>query len=108
MLILSEILVNMAASDLQQRLERIVGKSNVLIEKYRQLLALKQSAEQRVADLERENEQLRAKLEKSERENHYLRTARTMAATPEQVSEARIMITRLVRDIDKCITQLNT
>ncbi len=98
----------MVASDLQQRLERIVGKSNVLIERYRRLLELKQSAEQRVAELERENEQLRAKLERCEQDNFYLRTARGLASTPEQVSEARIMITRLVRDIDKCITQLNT
>ena len=51
---------------------------------------------------------MRGELERLERENHYLRTARVLAADSEQASEARIMITRLVRDIDKCITQLNT
>ena len=98
----------MMASELQQRLERIVGKSTVLVEKYRQLLELKQGAETRLAELERENEQLRADVERLKRENEYLRTARVLASDPEQVSQARIMITRLVRDIDKCITQLNT
>lgn len=96
------------ASELQQRLERIVGKSTVLVEKYRQLLELKQGADVRLADLERENEQLRADVERLKRENEYLRTARVLASDREQVSQARIMITRLVRDIDKCITQLNT
>lgn len=96
------------ATDLQQRLNRIVGKSNVLVEKYRQLLALKQSADEQVECLKRENEQLLADKQRLERENHYLRVARTMSATPEQLSEARLMINRLVRDIDKCISQLNT
>ena len=98
----------MMANDLQQRLERIVGKSNVLVEKYRQLLILRQSSEERLAATESENERLRGEVERLERENLYLRTARAIASTPEQVSEARLMINRLVRDIDKCITQLNT
>ncbi|MBR6284842.1 MAG: hypothetical protein IKR25_11210 [Muribaculaceae bacterium] len=98
----------MMASELQQRLERIVGKSTVLVEKYQQLVQRLQSAEERVAALECENEQLRKDLERAQRDNQYLRTVRTLASTPEQVSEARLMLNRLVRDIDKCITQLNT
>ncbi|MBQ7691912.1 MAG: hypothetical protein IJT30_12090 [Muribaculaceae bacterium] len=98
----------MTATELQERLERIVGKSTVLVEKYRQLRAKLQSAEERVAALERENEQLKAELERAQRESFYLRTARTLATTPEQVSDVRLMINRLVRDIDKCIKQLNT
>ena len=98
----------MAATELQQRLERIVSKSTVLVEKYQQLRARLQSAEERIAALERDNEQLRGELERAQRESHYLRTARTLATTPEQVSDVRLMINRMVRDIDKCITQLNT
>lgn len=96
------------ATDLQQRLERIVGKSNVLVEKYRQMLMLKQSADEKIALLESDIEQLRAQVEQLERENQYLRVARTMSSTPEQLSESRMIINRLVRDIDKCISQLNT
>ena len=96
------------ATDLQQRLDRIVGKSNILVEKYQKLLALKKSADEQVEQLKREREQLLIDKERLERENHYLRVARTMSATPEQLGEARLMINRLVRDIDKCISQLNT
>ncbi|MBO4870612.1 MAG: hypothetical protein J5565_01350 [Muribaculaceae bacterium] len=96
------------ATDLQQRLNRIVGKSNVLVEKYQQLLASKQVLDEQLEQLRHDNEALRVEKEKLERENHYLRVARTMSSTPEQLSEARLMINRLVRDIDKCISQLNT
>ncbi len=96
------------ATDLQQRLERIVGKSNVLVEKYRQLLMLKRNAEQKLAQQEQDLQQLRAEVERLERENQYLRVARTLSATPDQLSESRMIINRLVRDIDKCISQLNT
>lgn len=96
------------ANDLQQRLDRIVGKSNILVEKYQKLLALKQSADEQVEQLKREREQLLVEKQRLERENQYLRVARTMSSTPEQLGEARLMINRLVRDIDKCISQLNT
>lgn len=96
------------ATDLQQRLDRIVGKSNVLVEKYRQLLVLKESAEAKIAVQEERLQQLQAQVEQLERENQYLRMARTMAVTPDQMNESRMIINRLVRDIDKCISQLNT
>ncbi|MBO7608687.1 MAG: hypothetical protein J6S96_00595 [Muribaculaceae bacterium] len=96
------------ATDLQQRLNRIVSKSNVLVEKYQQLLVLKQSAEEKLDQKQQEIEQLRQQVERLERENQYLRVARTLSTTPEQLSESRMIINRLVRDIDKCISQLNT
>lgn len=96
------------ASELQERLNRIVGKCNVLVERYQNVLAQKGDAEERLAQATEENERLRLEVEHLKRENEFLRIAHSVASSPEQVARTRATITRLVRDIDKCITQLNT
>ena len=96
------------ASELQERLNRIVGKSNVLVERYQSVLAQKTDVEERLAQAVELNERLKLEVEHLKRENEFLRIAHTVAASPDQVAHVRATITRLVRDIDKCITQLNT
>ena len=96
------------ASELQERLNRIVGKSQVLVERYQNLLVQYSDMEERLARTTDVNERLKLEVERLKRENEFLRIAHTVAATPEQVAHTRATITRLVRDIDKCIKQLNT
>lgn len=94
------------ASDLQNTLRRIAGKSEILIEKYRALTAEKRKVEAANEELRSRNESLRKEVETLRRENEYLRLARTISATPEQAQANRSRIAKIVRDIDKCISQL--
>lgn len=95
------------ANELQQTLARIINKSNILVEKYHAL----EEANQALAS---DNERLMNEIEQMKRENElikqeitYLKMARVIAPTHEDVDKARTTISTLVRDIDKCIAQLN-
>lgn len=95
------------ASELQETLARIVTKSKVLVDKYHVLNAEKERLEQVVAQLLSEMEVLKKENEKLSTDNHYLTMARHFVPNSEKAAEAKKMISSLVRDIDKCISQLN-
>lgn len=94
------------ASDLQNVLQRIANKSDVLLEKYRVLVDEKKSLEEEISALRSEKADMQLMLQKLRQENEYLRLARTMAATPQQLEQNKVRIAKMVRDIDKCISQL--
>lgn len=88
-------------------LQRLSQKSNLLAQKY-------YAAKEEVAKVREENENLQqeksemqVELEKLRLENEYLRVSHKIAPTPEDVKTSRKMIAELVRNIDKCISQLN-
>ena len=95
------------ASELQETLARIVTKSKVLVDKYHVLNAEKERLEQVVAQLQSEVDVLKKENEKLSTDNHYLTMARHIVPNSEKAAEAKKMISSLVRDIDKCISQLN-
>ncbi len=95
------------ASELQDTLSRIVNKSNILIEKYRVLHAEKEELEVQLEVLKEDFEKLRKENETLKQQNEYLTMARNIAPDPEKAAQARSVISSLVRDIDKCISQLN-
>ena len=95
------------ASELQETLARIVTKSKVLVDKYHVLNAEKERLEQVVAQLQSEVEVLKKENEKLSTDNNYLTMARHFVPNSEKAAEAKKMISSLVRDIDKCISQLN-
>lgn len=95
------------ASELQETLARIVTKSKVLVDKYHVLNAEKERLEQVVAHLQSEVDVLKKENEKLSTDNHYLTMARHFVPNSEKAAEAKKMISSLVRDIDKCISQLN-
>ena len=95
------------ANELQQTLARIINKSNILVEKYHAQQdinkALANEKKQLLEDIEqmkKENEAMRNQLE-------YLKMARVIAPNIDNVTDARELISKLVQDIDKCISQLN-
>lgn len=94
------------ASDLQNTLRRVVNKSEILFEKYQALMAEKRKVDEANEELRSRNDDLKKEVEQLRRENEYLRLARSISSTPEQASENRAKISKLVRDIDKCISQL--
>lgn len=95
------------ASQLQDSLSRIVNKSAIMMEKYRQLLSRNETMSQQLEEQQALVVSLREQVEQLQRENEYLKLAHTLAPTPESIAHGRKVIAKIVRDIDKCISQLN-
>lgn len=94
------------ATDLHSTIERILSKSSVLVEKYHALETEKVNAEQEIKRLQNEVLALRKEVEILRQDNEYLRIARSIAPSFEQLAESKSIINQLVRDVDKCISQL--
>lgn len=95
------------ASDLQQTLERISRKALHLTERYE---AIRQKLAQTQAQLDERDKLiagLRAEIETLSRENDYLKVVTTAHHSRADVERSRAVISRLVRQIDKCINELN-
>lgn len=95
------------ANELQQTLARIINKSNILVEKYHALERFNAELMSEKEQLVEEIEQLKRAHELLQQENEYLKMARVVAPDLKDVDNARATISTLVRDIDKCIAQLN-
>lgn len=94
------------ASELQDTLKRLIGKSEVLIEKYNVLKAEKEAVDEENAKLKADIDRLKMRVEALEQDCEYLRIARTVSANREELERNRVMLGKLVQDIDKCISQL--
>lgn len=94
------------ASDLHNILQRIANKSDVLIEKYQTLSADKKLVDEENEQLKSDNKKLLAEIQRLRQENEYLRLARNVASSYDQIEQNKAKISKLVRDIDKCISQL--
>jgi len=95
------------AESLSEIFERLLSKQQVLVERYRLLENKLDAAEQEKAALENTVRQQQARMEKLEMDNEYLRIARRIAPDDDALDKSRALIAKLVRDVDKCIEQLN-
>lgn len=91
---------------LQQTIERVSTKAQVLVEKYGALLKAKEEADRRIAELEREVEEQRKSIERLTAERDYLQIATTIAPNRKTVERSRAILSGLVREIDRCIADL--
>lgn len=96
------------ASELRDTLQRLQHKSEVLIEKYHALSQQCQQLTQQLTQQQERCQQLEQKVQRLQSENEYMRMAHAVAPTPQAVQQSRAMIARIVRDIDRCIAQLNS
>lgn len=96
------------ASDLRQRLDRIAGKARLLSGRYQAALEGKVAAEQRVAELEATIAEQQGEIERLRLELEYQRIATTLAPSREDLDRSRAVLSGLVREIDKCIDELNS
>lgn len=94
------------AVNLHETLDRLRSKSDVLIARYKALAAEKENVAQQNIELQNTIISLRKQLEQATRENEYLKLARSISLNNEDLTKSRATIARLVRDIDKCISQL--
>ena len=95
------------AVDLQKRLDSLTNKAQLLLKRYAMLeeenAAMKQKINELEATLSRQNRELTDK----NRQIEQLQVMGVLAPTREDIEKSRAFLTGLVRDIDKCINELN-
>lgn len=95
------------AGELQKKIDRVNTKTQLLLDRYTILLQRRESDLAQIAKLQAEIETLRKENGRLQQENDFLKIATTIAPTRNDVNSTRELLTRLVREIDKCITDLN-
>lgn len=94
-------------SDLQQTLMRIGRKVESLTERYNALLAEKRKADAIISQMEKQilsrDEEIRILKSRVE----YLTVVTTAIPNRDDVEKSRAKISELVREIDRCITELS-
>ena len=95
------------AGDLQKRLDSLTNKAQLLLKRYAMLeeenTAMKQKINELEATLSRQNRELTDK----NRQIEQLQVMGVLAPTREDIEKSRAFLTGLVRDIDRCINELN-
>lgn len=95
------------ADQLEQSLARITEKSRFLIERYKTVSVREKEASRRVAELEKELAEARKTIQRLTVENEYLTVASNFAPDRDSREHARSVIADLVREVDRCIADLN-
>ncbi len=94
------------AESLSEIFERLLAKQQILLERYYVLENKLKAADDKVKQLESETMKQKARIEKLEMDNEYLLMVRQVAPDRETLKKGHDLITKLVRDVDKCIEQL--
>lgn len=94
------------AETLQQKLDQIQKKSELLVTRYSVLMAEKVNVENQNIELNELIEKLKQELEECRTENKHLKTARVISTTEEELSKNKAILSKMVREVDKCIAQL--
>ena len=95
------------ASDLQQTLQRISRKAESLTELYKEVLRGKKTAEARVKELELEVTRRDEEIRQLKSRIEYLTVVTTAIPDRKDVERSRATLSRLVREIDRCISELS-
>ena len=97
----------MPSMELKDRLQNMAQKVDSLRRKYvallnerKELTRKVESQSLEIAKLEKEVNQLRI-------DNEFLRVAHSVPSNPEAVANYKKQVAKMVRDIDRCIKQLN-
>jgi len=95
------------ASEFQQVIDRVTAKMQLLLDRYALIDERREQAVQRVADLEKEVARLQEENRRLAAEVEFLKVATTISPDRADVEATRATLSKLVREIDKCITELN-
>ncbi len=95
------------AGNLQETLDRISKKSEILIEKYAVLMSEKKMADARIEELNNLLTSKQKEVEMLKQEIEYLKIVTTLTPDHKDVEKSRAVLSGLVREIDKCINELS-
>lgn len=97
----------MATESLDKSLSRISEKMHVLAQRYDTVCQERTQALERIAELERELLDKEQRIEQLSLRNEYLSVSSTLAPDRDAIEKARNIITELVREIDRCIADID-
>ena len=94
------------ANDLKQTLERLRGKTDLLVERYQLLLQEKQQVDMLNEELSSTIKKQQQEIDRLQQEVEHLKVVTTLTPKREDVEKSRAFLSKLVRNIDKCIAEL--
>lgn len=86
-------------SSISSKIQIILERQTRLVEAVREARAERDALQSRVNQLTAEVNRLKADLE-------YMAVGRAIAPSPQQIADSRAMLSGLIREIDRCITEL--
>ncbi len=92
--------------ELSQTIDRITAKTKVLVERYNALQRSKGEADRFIEELRRENLQKDKLIEQLKAQVDYLSVATTVVPDRAMVEQSRQKISSMIREIDRCISDL--
>lgn len=95
------------AASLQQRIDSVKSKAQLLMERFAELLEEKQAAEAQIAELHARLQLQQREIDRMKVEIENLKVVTVLTPRREDVEKSRAFLSQLVRDIDKCIAELN-
>ncbi len=97
----------MPQMELKDRLQSVTRKVEALRQRYLALLEQKRVMERKIESQELEIAKLEKEVNQLRIDNEFLRVARSIPSNPEAVARYKGQVAKMVRDIDRCIKQLN-
>ena len=93
--------------ELKDKLQSMMRKVDALGKRYMALLGEKKEMERTIERQELEIAKLEKELGQLRIDNEFLRVAHTVPRDPQAVAQFKGQVAKMVRDIDRCIKQLN-
>ena len=100
-------LTTMPSKELNDKLQITMRKVEALGKRYVALLNEKKEMSRVIERQELEIEKLEKELSQLKIDNEFLRVAHSVPSNPESVAKYKKQVAKMVRDIDRCIKQLN-
>ena len=97
----------MPSMELKDKLQSIARKMETLRQRYLALQREKKELERTIERQELEIAKLEKELNQLKIDNEFLRVARSIPSNPEAIARYKGQVAKMVRDIDRCIKQLN-
>lgn len=92
---------------LSTRIQSIADKASKLVESYNELVDRKREADSLIAQMQATIELQQARIKELQLKVEHLTVVTTLTPGREQVEQTRVVLSELVREIDKCINELN-
>lgn len=95
------------AVDLKQQLDRVRVKAQIITRRYLSLRKQLDDANAEISRLADTIARQQSEIERLRLDNDYMHLVKSLPADPGEMRKAKAIITRLVREIDRCILDLN-
>ncbi len=94
------------ANNLKHTLERLRGKTDLFTQRYQALLQEKLVADKQNEELTLLTQRQQKEIERLQQEVEHLKVVTTLNPDRQDVEKSRAFLSKLVREIDKCIADL--